>query len=278
MGELEDEARAAAVRMHDVTPADFLELPARTAKPRATGLTHVLDKGASVGELSARLPAIAGYADLWKLGWGTAYVDPSVAEKIGLLTAHGVIACSGGTLLEIAWAQGRADELMAWAADVGFPAIEVSNGVVGMPITEKRRLIEKAAARFEVLAEVGSKDPAAPVSAEQWMTEVLGDIAAGARWAIAEGRESGTVGLYDRDGSVRASIVQALAEAAPERPVIFEAPRKDQQAWFIRSLGTNVSLGNVPIEDILSLEAMRLGLRADTAGLAERDRAPTAPS
>jgi len=255
-----------------VTAAGFLDLPGRTVKPRATGVTHVLDKGASVGDLSARLPAIAGYADLWKLGWGTAYVDPSVTQKVRMLAAHGVIACTGGTLLEIAWAQGRADELMAWAADVGFTAIEVSNGVVGMPIVEKRRLIERAAARFEVLAEVGSKDPAAPVAAEDWMTEVRGDIAAGARWAIAEGRESGTVGLYDPDGSVRESMVQALAEASPERPVIFEAPRKEQQAWFIRSLGSNVSLGNVPIEDILSLEAMRLGLRADTAGLATRDR------
>ena len=255
--------------------ASFLDLPARTSKPRAAGVTHVLDKGASVGDVAARLPAIAGYADIWKLGWGTACVDPCVAEKVALLTAHGIIACTGGTLLEIAWAQGKADRLLAWAAEIGFPAIEVSNGVVDMPVAEKRRLIERGAASFTVLAEVGSKDPRAPVSPAQWAEEARGDRAAGASWVIAEGRESGTVGLYNGDGSVRESVVESLAMGGA---VIFEAPRKDQQAWFIRSVGTNVSLGNVAIDDVLSLEALRLGLRADTAALTVPGLADTAPA
>jgi len=242
---------------------DFLSLPARTSKPRATGLTHVLDKGVNINALLAGIGSIAGYADIWKLGWGTAYVDPGVVDKVALLAAHDIVACAGGTLLEIAWAQGKADDLLAWAADVGFAAVEVSNGLVRMPIIEKRRLIERATRHFIVFAEVGSKDPQAPVSAAQWRHEMRSDLDAGARWVIAEGRESGTVGIYSDDGSVRESLVDALLEF----PVIFEAPRKDQQAWFIRAMGCNVSLGNVAIDDVLSLEALRLGLRADTATL-----------
>jgi len=277
-GEPDDAARPGLHGVTEVTTASFLDLPARTSKPRVAGVTHVLDKGVSVGDVAARLPAIAGYADIWKLGWGTAYVDPRVAEKVALLTAHGIIACIGGTLLEIAWAQGKADRLLAWAAEVGFPAIEVSNGVVDMPVAEKRRLIERGAAHFTVLAEVGSKDPRAPVSPAQWAEEARGDRTAGASWVIAEGRESGTVGLYNSDGSVRESVVESLAVGGLAGSVIFEAPRKDQQAWFIRSAGTNVSLGNVAIDDVLSLEALRLGLRADTAALTVPSLADTAPA
>jgi phosphosulfolactate synthase len=250
-----------------VTPA-FLDLPERTPKPRSSGVTHILDKGISVTDLRGRIDAIAQYADIWKLGWGTAYVDPTVSDKLALLTRHQILACTGGTLLEIAWAQGKADSFLAWAADSGFTAMEVSNGVVGMPVAQKRRLIAVASTRFTVLAEVGSKDPRVPVSPAQWCQEMLGDLSAGARWMIAEGRESGTVGIYSGNGSVRESLVHTLAGAVPSGDsLIFEAPRKDQQAWFIHSLGSNVNLGNVAIDDILSLEALRLGLRADTAGL-----------
>jgi phosphosulfolactate synthase len=251
---------------------NFLSLPDRTSKPRTTGLTHVLDKGVSIKALSAGIDAIAAYADIWKLGWGTAYVDPGVADKVALLAAHDIVACSGGTLLEIAWAQGKAQDFLSWAADTGFAAVEISNGLVDMPIVEKRRLIQRTSRNFTVLAEVGSKDPQAPVSAEQWRHEMRSDLDAGARWVIAEGRESGTVGIYSGDGSVRVSLVEALLEY----PVIFEAPRKDQQAWFIRTIGSNASLGNVAIDDVLSLEALRLGLRADTAILTVPGLADTA--
>ena len=241
----------------------FLDLPERTSKPRATGVTHVLDPGVSITALAASVSVIADYVDIWKLGWGTAYLDPGVAEKVALLARHDIISCVGGTLLEIAWAQGKVAEFLEWAADAGFAAVEVSNGVVGMPAAEKRRLIERGASRFTILAEVGRKDPQAPVSATQWRQEMSSDLAAGARWVIAEGRESGTVGIYSGDGSVRQSLVRELVEY----PVIFEAPRREQQAWFIRALGSNVSLGNIAIGDVFSVETLRLGLRADTATL-----------
>ncbi|HET7236837.1 MAG TPA: phosphosulfolactate synthase [Actinomycetota bacterium] len=257
--------------MGDVTRApDFLELPPRSAKPRIVGLTHVLDKGAAVPELEAIADRAGAGIDLWKLGWGTAYLEPDVPEKVVALTARGIRACVGGTLLEVAWGQGRADACLAWAAEAGFPCIEVSNGAVDMPLREKRRLIELAAERFVVLSEVGSKDPSAEVSAQGWAEEMVGDLEAGATWVLTEGRESGTVGLFEPDGSVRAPVVEAVVGRVGLPRVIFEAPRKDQQAWLMNRFGGEVNLGNVPLADAIGLEALRLGLRADTIALSQR--------
>ncbi|HEX3607327.1 MAG TPA: phosphosulfolactate synthase [Candidatus Dormibacteraeota bacterium] len=245
---------------------DFLELPARAAKPRRTGVTHVLDRGLPLAEVRGLLGICAEHVDIWKLGWGTAYLDPQVADRVAILDEHGVAACVGGTLLEVAWVQGAAERLLDWAAEAGFPCVEVSNGTQRLPLLEKRRLIERAAARFTVLAEVGAKEPDAPVHAYTWAEEAAGDLEAGATWVVAEGRESGTVGLYSPDGTVRAELVDALLRATHHR-VIFEAPRRDQQAWFIRRLGSDAGIGNVVPAEVLGLEALRLGLRADTVEL-----------
>ena len=245
---------------------DFLDLPAREPKPRHAGITHVLDRGMPLAEVRGVLEVCQPHVDIWKLGWGTAYLDPRLADRVAILREHEVAACVGGTLLEVAWVQGAADRLLDWAADTGFPCVEVSNGTRRLPLLAKRRLIERAAARFTVLAEVGSKEADAPVHAYTWAEEASGDLDAGATWVVAEGRESGTVGLYSGDGSVRADLVDALLRAARHR-VVFEAPRKDQQAWFIRRLGPEVSLGNVVPGEVLGLEALRLGLRADTIDL-----------
>src|SRR4029453_5662538 len=196
-----------------VPQAAFLDLPARSAKARTAGLTHVLDKGLPIDEVRALLPMCAQYVDVWKFGWGVAYLDDTVAEKVALLREWQVLACPGGTLLEIAWAQGRSADCLAWAADCGFDCVEVSNGTVGMPAVEKRALVETAASRFTVLAEVGSKDPQAPVSPHQWAKQARADLSAGARWVVIEGRESGSVGLYEPDGQVRSQLVSALTDA-----------------------------------------------------------------
>lgn len=231
------------------------------------GLTHVLDKGIPPLEIESLITRAGTMMDIWKLGWGTAYLDPDVPEKVALLAGHGIRACVGGTLLEIAWTQGRAESCLAWAAEVGFPCVEVSNGAVGMPIPEKRRLITQAVGRFVVLSEVGSKDPTVPVSPTAWSEEIAGDVDAGASWVLAEGRESGTVGLYDPDGGVRSDVVEAIVGTVGLPRVIFEAPRKDQQAWFISRFGPDVNLGNIAPVDLIGLEALRLGLRADTVQL-----------
>ena len=242
----------------------FLDLPPRADKPRAIGLTHVLDKGSPVSEVEALLSVAAGSIDLWKLGWGTAYLDPSVEEKLPLLARHDIRACVGGTLLEAAWLQDKASECLAWAAAIGFPCVEVSNGTVGMPLEEKHRLIREARERFVVLSEVGSKDPRVPVTADDWAAEAAADLEAGAAWVLTEGRESGTVGLYTSEGQVREDVLEAVTRVATPARLIFEAPQKSQQALLIRRFGPEVNLGNIRLDEVLGVEALRLGLRADT--------------
>jgi phosphosulfolactate synthase len=249
--------------------ASFLDLPARSGKPRSAGITMVLDKGMPILWVEPLLALVAGFVDVWKMGWGTAYLEPGIADKVDLLGRHGICASVGGTLLEIAWAQGRAQACLDWASEVGFPCVEVSNGSVGMSAHTKAQLIAQAARRFVVLSEVGSKDPRARAVPAAWADEVSRDLDAGATWVVAEGRESGTVGLYEPDGSVRESLVDALVAVSPDR-ILFEAPRKDQQAWLIRRLGPDVNLGNVAPTEVMGLEALRLGLRADTIGLVRR--------
>ena len=247
-----------------VPQAAFLDLPARRRKPRTAGLTHVLDKGLPIDEVRGLLSLCARYVDIWKFGWGVAYLDDTVEEKIALLREWQVLACPGGTLLEIAWSQGRSSDCLAWAADCGFDCVEVSNGTVGMPAVEKQALIETAASRFTVLAEVGSKDPQAPVSSHEWAKQARADLSAGARWVVIEGRESGSVGLYEPDGQVRSQLVSALIDAVGVDQLIFEAPRRNQQVWLLRALGSEVSLGNIATAEVLGVETLRLGLRADT--------------
>lgn len=247
----------------------FLDLPERPAKPRTNGLTHVLDKGVPALAAADLLTSAGDFIDIWKIGWGTAYVDRSVRAKLALLAEHDVTACLGGTLLEIAWMQGRTTELLDWAGALGCPSVEVSRGTAEMSASDKRALIETAAEHFIVYAEVGSKRPEDVMSPEQWAAEAIADRDAGAAMVVAEGRESGTVGIYDETGAVRTGIVDALVTAVGLDKVLFEAPRKTQQAWFVRTFGPEVNLGNVALEETVSVETLRLGLRSDTARAAE---------
>jgi phosphosulfolactate synthase len=250
------------------TAPDFLRVPSRSRKPRRQGLTHVLDKGLPVEEMTAALGVCGAYVDIWKFGWGTAYLDPGLPAKLQVLRDHDVVACTGGTLLEVAWRQGVVPEYLAWAADLGFPCVEVSSGVAPIGPREKAELIQVAAGRFVVVAEVGSKDPAAPVSPDAWAAAAAADREAGAEWIVTEGRESGTVGLFSGSGEVRGEVADAVVAAVGADCVVFEAPRKEQQAWLVRRYGADVGLGNLTPAEVLGVEALRLGLRADTFGLA----------
>ena len=244
----------------------FLDLPERPPKPRTVGLTHVLDKGLPASELPGRLATSGAIIDVWKFGWGTAYLDPGISAKLSRLASHEIRACVGGTLLEVAWSQDKVEEFFQWAAALHFGCIEVSRGAVTMPVDEKRDLIGRARSKFTVLSEVGAKDPSAAASPEEWADEVAGDLAAGAAYVLAEGRESGTVGIFQSDGSVRTDLVEALVRSVGLTRLVFEAPRKDQQAWFINCFGPEVNLANVSLDETLGVEALRLGLRADTLG------------
>jgi phosphosulfolactate synthase len=249
----------------------FLDLPARPSKPRRTGLTHVLDPGAGRVATADLLDSAAACIDIWKVGWGTAYVDPMLTPKLRLLGEHAVSVCLGGTLLEIAWAQGRAAECLAWAKEAGFSHVEVSRGTVAMSPRDKRELIRRAAADFVVLAEVGSKTPGEQLAARHWPVECRADLEAGASMVVTEGRQSGTVGTFDAAGRVRPDVVEAVVAAVGVDRIVFEAPRAAQQAWFIRRFGPSVSLGNIALTDVLAVETLRLGLRSDTAAVDRRE-------
>jgi phosphosulfolactate synthase len=243
---------------------DFLALPARAAKPRARGITHVIDRGLPLAQAADLLAANGPYVDVWKLGWGISYLDPNLAAKLDLLAGHRVLASPGGTLLEIAWAQGRAADFLNWARACGFPCVEVSAGTVTMDDAAKRDLIEQAARHFIVLAEVGPKDPGVHLTPGQWAQAVSRDLQAGATWVLAEGRASGTVGIYDPSGAVRQEVIEAMVSVTDPGSIVFEAPRDSQQAWFVRRFGPDVNLANVDPADALGLETLRLSLRADT--------------
>jgi phosphosulfolactate synthase len=243
---------------------NFLALPARAAKPRARGITHVIDRGLPLAQAADLLTANGPYVDVWKLGWGISYLDPNLAAKLDLLAGHRVLASPGGTLLEIAWAQGRAADFLDWARACGFPCVEVSAGTVTMDDAAKRDLIEQAARHFIVLAEVGPKDPGVHLTPAQWAQAVSRDLQAGATWVLAEGRASGTVGIYDPSGAVRQEVIEAMVSVTDPGSIVFEAPRDSQQAWFVRRFGPDVNLANVDPADALGLETLRLSLRADT--------------
>jgi phosphosulfolactate synthase len=250
--------------------ADFLSLPERTAKPRSSGVTHVIDRGLPIATLESLLDLAGAHIDFVKFGWGTAYVSRHIRAKVVACHEAKVRTCVGGTLLELATVQGKLREFVRWVDSLGFDAVEVSEGTVDLGSGIKEGLIEALARDFCVLAEVGSKDPAAPVRPAAWAAQMTRDLEAGAAFVIAEGRESGNVGLYGPDGTVREALVSGvLARVSAER-IIFETPAAAQQKWFVRNLGVDVNLGNIAPDEVIALETLRRGLRADTLGLATR--------
>jgi phosphosulfolactate synthase len=242
----------------------FLELPARAAKPRSCGITHVLDSGLTPEATQAFLGQAGHLVDIVKVGWGIGYVDPALSTRVGICTDHGCPVSLGGTLFEVAALQDRVSELRDWALSLGMTHIEVSNGLRALPASRKHALVRELAADFVVLAETGAKEGNYPPTPAEWAEEMARDLEAGATWVIAEGRESGTVGLYHADQGIREDLVSAILTWIPPDKVIFEAPGKSQQAWFVRQFGADVNIGNVAPAGVLSLETLRLGLRADT--------------
>lgn len=244
-----------------------LRLP---AKPREVGLTSVLDKGLGLHALQDLVELMHPYIDVVKLGWGTSALYPwrVLVNKIALLRAAGIAVCPGGTLLEIAWAQARIEAFFAFARDAGFTTIEVSDGTYAIPRRVKLALIERAARLgFCVVSEVGKKSPVedAKLTPRQRVGCVRQELEAGAWKVILEGRESGTVGIYDAAGTVQDDLVQRLVTAFGGLPLIFEAPQKAQQVWLMQHYGALVNLGNVPPEEVVSVATLRCGLRSDTA-------------
>jgi phosphosulfolactate synthase len=246
---------------------DFLELPARPAKPRASGLTHVIDTGLSTVEAQGLVESAGDYVDLVRLGWGSAYVTRDLQAKLDAYRAAGVPVMLGGTLTELAWLHGRIDRLRDWLGELGIDHVEVSSGTVAIPEEEKLGLVEAFADGFTVFAEVGEKDPAALLAPYRWVSLIRSALEAGAAFVTCEGRATGDAGLYRPDGEPRTGLIDEIVHEVDRARLIFEAPQKHQQVWFIQQLGGDVNLGNVLPADVLSLETLRLGLRADTLDL-----------
>jgi phosphosulfolactate synthase len=246
---------------------DLLKLPERTSKPRQQGITHVLDRGLSVADVDGLIEVAGEYVDLVKLGWGTAVATGNLEAKLERYRAHGIPVMFGGTLTELAIAQDRLDGLVAWLKELELEHIEVSDGTISLEHERKLELIKRLSEEFTVLSEVGSKDNTRIMAPFRWVEQIESELEAGAWKVIAEARESGSVGIFRHDGEVRMGLIDEIVHAVPAEKILFEAPRKDQQVWFIRRFGPDVNLGNIVPEEVLSLETMRVGLRADTAAI-----------
>ncbi len=225
----------------------------------------MIDRGLSVAEVDGLLEVAGSSVDVVKLGWGTALVTANLRPKLERYAAHGIPVVLGGTLTELAIRQDRVEGMVAWLRELGIEHVEVSDGTIALEPQVKRDLIRRLAQMgFTVFSEVGSKDAQFIMAPYVWVEQIQGDLEAGAWKVIAEARESGTAGIFRPDGEVRTGLIDEIVHAIDAERLIFEAPRKEQQVWFLHRFGTECNLGNIAPKDVLSLETLRLGLRSET--------------
>ncbi|MFC2098444.1 phosphosulfolactate synthase [Bacteroidota bacterium] len=243
---------------------DLPHIPERALKPRQSGLTMMMDKGLSPREAEDFISSSAEYTDLVKFGFGTALITKGLEEKIRLYKEGGMIPYFGGTLFELFEIRGKFDEFRAFIDRYGIEMAEVSDGSMAMPHESKLEYIRQLSDQVTVISEVGSKVAGVEIANEQWVGMMKTELEAGSWKVIGEARESGTIGIYRADGSANTELINDIAEQVKMDNVIWEAPIKNQQAWFIKLFGSNVNLGNIAPGEVVSLESLRLGLRGDT--------------
>jgi phosphosulfolactate synthase len=240
------------------------QIPERQTKPRSSGITMVMDKGLSVEEAKNFMSVSHPHVDVVKLGFGTSFVTPHLREKIEVYQSYGIPVYFGGTLFEAFVIRNQFDDYIAVCQDYGITWMEVSDGSIIIPHAEKCGYIEKLTKYGVVLSEVGSKDAAHIIPPYKWIELMHAELAAGSSYVIAEAREAGNVGIYRGSGEVREGLVQEILTQIPGEKIIWEAPQKAQQLYFLELLGCNVNLGNIAPSEVIPLEAMRIGLRGDT--------------
>lgn len=240
------------------------KLPERTVKPREKGMTMVMDKGLSHREVEDFLSMTEQYVDIVKLGFGTSIVTPKLDEKIAMYHDAGIPVYFGGTLFEAFVVRDRLDDYMKLLDRYKITHAEVSDGSIEISQDEKCEYISKLAKNFTVLSEVGSKDAEKIIPPYKWIAMMKAELEAGAWKVIAEARESGTVGIFRKSGEVRSGLVEEILTQIPQEKILWEAPQKAQQLWFIKLYGSNVSLGNIAPNEVIPLETLRIGLRGDT--------------
>jgi phosphosulfolactate synthase len=239
-------------------------VPERTQKPRQAGVTMVMDKGMSIREAEDMLSTSASYIDVVKLGWVTSYCFPNLKEKIKVYQSAGIPVYFGGTMFEAFVVRGQFDDYQRLLDEYHLDYAEVSDGSVDMNHDDKCEYIRILSQRATVLSEVGSKDAEKIIPPYKWIQLMQRELDAGAWKVIGEARESGNVGLFRSSGEVRSGLVEEILTKIPFDKIMWEAPIKSQQVWFIKYLGANVNLGNIAPNEIIPLETIRLGLRGDT--------------
>ncbi len=239
-------------------------LPERQTKPRSRGITMVMDKGLSVREAADMIDVAGHLVDFVKLGFGTSIFSARVKEKVHLYREAGIRVYTGGTLFEAFAFRNQLEEYLNWIDYLGCDAVEISDGSMEMDHDVKCSYIARFSKDFYVLSEVGSKDASVQIEDAHWVAMTLKEIAAGSELVIAEARESGTVGIYDAAGKANTGLIDAIMDAAGSEKIMWEAPLKSQQAWFINALGAEVNLGNIAPNEVIALETLRTGLRGDT--------------
>jgi len=239
-------------------------LPERTQKPRDSGFTMLMDKGLSLRQVEDLIETSGGLIDIIKLGWGTSYVTPTLSEKVKLYQDAGIPVYFGGTLFEAFYIREQLDDYKRVLEKYNLQHCEVSDGSVSMDHDHKCELVNEFSKLVTVLSEVGSKDASKIIPPYKWIEQMKTELEAGAWKVIGEAREGGNVGLFRDSGEVRQGLVEEILTQIPADKIIWEAPQKAQQVWFIKLCGTNVNLGNIAPNEIIPLETIRLGLRGDT--------------
>jgi phosphosulfolactate synthase len=243
---------------------------------RDGGLTHVIDKGLGPRGWEDVLETSGDYIDIVKLGWGTAWVTPNLRRKLDVLAGKRVVL--GGTFFEVVYVRGKVDEYKSWLVELGIDHVEISDGTIDIPRERKLELIADFARDFTVLSEVGSKDSEVVFAPYEWVQWIKEELAAGAWKVVTESREGGTAGIFRPSGEMRTGLVDEIVHEIDHHDLVWEAPTKASQAWFVKQFGPSVNLGNIPPDEVIPLETLRLGLRGDTLKevLLGGDPAPTA--
>ncbi|MDG1104749.1 MAG: phosphosulfolactate synthase [Cyclobacteriaceae bacterium] len=239
-------------------------IPDRTEKPRESGYTMVMDKGLSLREAEDMIDSSGDFIDIVKLGWATSYVTSQLDQKIKLYQNAGIPCYLGGTLFEAFVIRDQFDDYLRVVDKYNLEHVEVSDGSITMGHDDKCDYIQRLSKNYTVLSEVGSKDAAKIIPPYKWIDQMRTELEAGAWKVIGEARESGNVGLFRDSGEVRQGLVEEILTQIPKDKILWEAPQKSQQVWFIKLCGTNVNLGNIATNEIIPLETIRLGLRGDT--------------
>lgn len=239
-------------------------IPARAEFPREEGLTMMMDKGLSWRQAENFVDANAHLTDIVKLGFGTSYITKDLEKKIAIYQSANIKTYLGGTLFEAFIARNMFDDFCKLLDRYGLDTCEVSDGSITMEQDQKCEYISKLAKNFTVLSEVGSKEEGIFISPNKWISMMKAELDAGSWKVIAEARESGNVGIYRPNGTAHVALVNKITSNVKAENILWEAPKKAQQVWFIKQFGANVNLGNISHNEVIPLECLRLGLRGDT--------------